>query len=185
MSGFEASKRTGGSGSEGMVQPFAVNPGHASLLAPGDAVFVIGNANADGLAEVDAGNATTANSGVIVSVDFQLAGENLTETGLPAATAGTIKVNTDKHQTYEIESDATLVAGDVNLNCGINTTAATKSGGLTVSNMTLDAATKATTVTLPYRIVKLLPGKTSGVLGDRALVRPNATTEFAGAVGIS
>lgn len=185
MSGFLAVKRQGSSGSEGMVQTFAVDAAHATLLAPGDAIVITGDGDASGVSEIDTGNATTANTGTIISVDFQLAGEALTETGLPATTAGTVKVNQDPLQTYEIESDATLVAANVGLNVGINVTTATKSGGLTISNMTVDAATVATTITLPYRIVGLLDGITSGVLGDRALVRPNATTQSTGAAGIA
>jgi hypothetical protein len=184
MSGFTAIKKQGATGTEGMVQTFSVDAAHSTLLAPGDAVVITGTADADGVAEVDTGNATTANTGVITSVDFQLAGESLTETGLPASTAGSVKVNMDPLQDFEIESDATLVVANVGLNAGINVTTATKSGGLTVSNMTLDAATVATTQTLPYRIVALKEGITSGVLGDRALVRPNATTVTDGAAGV-
>ena len=185
MSGFTAVKKSGASETAGMLQTFSVAAAHATLLAPGDAIVITGDGDANGVSEVDTGNATTANTGVIVSVDFSLAGENLTETGLLASTAGTVKVNQDPSQLYEIESDATLVAANVGLNVSINVTTATKSGGLTVSNMTVDAATVATTITLPYRIVALLEGITSGVLGDRVLVRPNATTQSTGSLGIA
>ena len=184
MSGFTAIKKQGATGTEGMMQTYSVAVGHSTLLAPGDAVDLTGTADAtSGVAQVDTGNATAANLGVIESVDFQLAGESLTETGLLASTLGTVKVNTDPFQLYEIESDATLVVANVGLNVGINVTTATKSGGLTVSNMTLDAATVATTVTLPYRIIALKDGITSGVLGDRAVVRPNANAFTSGTVG--
>ena len=185
MSGFEASNLQGAGGTEGMVQTFAVDAAHATLLAPNDVVLITGDGDASGVSEVDTGVATTANTGIIASVDFQLEGESLTETGLPASTAGTVKVNLDPQQLYEVESDATLTVANVGLNVGINTTTATKNGSLTVSNMTVDAATVATTQTLPFRIVALLNGLTSGTLGDRALVRPNATTQSDGAAGIA
>ena len=185
MAGFLAVKKQGAGGTDGMVQTFAVDAAHSTLLAAGDAVVITGNGDANGVSEVDTGNAATLNTGVITSVDFTLAGESLTETGLPAGTAGTVKVNTDPLQNFEIETDATLVVANVGLNAAINVTTATKSGGLTISNMTLDTATVNTTITLPYRIVALLEGITTGVLGDRALVRPNATTQSTGAVGIS
>ena len=186
MSGFESIKKQGGSETAGMVQTFPVDAGHTTLLAKGDAVVVTGDGDANGRSEVDTGNATTANTGVIESVDFTLAGESLSETGLLALTAGSVKVNMDPHQLYEIESDATLTLADVDLNIGINVTTATKSGGLTLSNMTLDpGGGVTTTITLPYRIVALLEGKTSGVLGDRAVVRPNATTQSDGALGVT
>lgn len=188
MSGFTAVKNQGNSGSEGNVQTYAVAVIHSTLLAPGDAVVLTGTANPDsGIAGVDTGNTVTANTGVIVSVDFQLEGENLTETGLPASTAGTMKVDVDPLQLYEIETDATLSITDVGSGVGINVTTATKSGGLTVSNMTLDSATAATGAgsnLLPYTIIALRPGATSEVLGDRALVRPNASTYKPGALGV-
>lgn len=185
MSGFEARNKSGASETAGMVQTFAVDAAHSTLLAPGDAIVITGDGDANGVSEVDTGNTATANTGVIISVDFALAGESLTETGLLATTAGTVKINQDPSQLYEIESDATLTVADVGLNVGINVTTATKSGGLTVSNMTVDAATAAVTITLPYRIVALLTGITSDVLGDRVLVRPNASTQSDGALGIA
>ena len=185
MGGFTAIKKQGASETAGMVQTYYVSSAHATLLAPGDAVVITGTSNtATGMANVNTGNATTANTGVLISVDPIISGENLSETGLPASQFGTVKVNVDPMQNFEIESNATLAAADVGLNIGIAATAATKQGGLTVSNMILDGATKAATQTLPYRIVALLPGKTSGVLGDRALVRPNATTITDGAAGV-
>jgi len=185
MTGFIAVKKQGAGETSGMVQTFSVDATHATLLAPGDAIVITGIGDANGVSEIDTGNATTANTGVITSADFSLEGENLTETGVPATTAGTVQVNTDPLQNYEIESDATLAATDVGLNIGINVTTATKSGGLTVSNMTADAGTAAVTQTLPYRIVALLNGVTSGILGDRVLLRPNATTQADGAAGIA
>ena len=185
MAGFKYRKSQAGGGTTGDVVTFGVAAAHATLLAPGDVVVITGDANATtGVQEVDTGNATTLNTGVIESVDFTLSGETLTETGLPASTAGTVKVRVDQYALYEVDCDATLVVANAGLNCGINVTTATKSGGLTVSNMTLDAATVAVTQTLPFRIVALLEDD-DGVLGNRALVRPNATTASDGAVGIA
>ncbi len=189
MGGFTYARKQGAGGSEGMVQTFAVDAAHATLLAPGDAVVITGDGSVTGVSEVNTGNATTANTGVIVSVAPQIAGENLTETGLPALTAGNVQVQLDPQALYEIEADATLVVADVGLNAAVVATTATKVGGLTVSNMVLDksgaGAVPAVTITLPYRIVALLEGIDTGVLGDRALVRPNATTQSDGALGIA
>jgi hypothetical protein len=183
MSGFTVTNKQGSTGSEGNVQTFAVAATHSTLLAPGDAVVLTGTSNVDGVPEVDTAPAATAGTGVIAFVDFILAGENLTETGLPALTAGTVKVDIDPLRTYEVDSDATLAAVDVGLNIGINATTATKSGGLTISNMNIDDATKAVTQTLPWRIIALLEDD-AGVLGNRAMVRPNATTQSDGSAGI-
>jgi len=184
MAGFKYRKSQGGGGTTGNVFTFAVDAGHVTLLAPGDAVLITGDGDANGVSEVDTGAATTANTGIIESVDLTLAGEALTETGLLALTAGTVKVRVDQFALYEIDADATYNAASVGLNTGINITTATKSGGLTVSNMTADFATVATTVTLPFRVVALLEDA-AGVLGNRVLVRPNATTASTGAPGIS
>lgn len=184
MAGFLYANKQGVSGTEGVVQTFAVDVLHSTLLAPGDAVVITGEGSVLGVSEVDTGNATTANTGVITSVSPQIAGENLTETGLPALTAGNVQVQLDPQALYEIEADATVAAASVGLNVGINVTTATKQGGLTVSNMTVDTATALATQTLPYRIVALLPGVDTGVLGDRVLVRPNATTQSDGAAGV-
>jgi hypothetical protein len=183
MAGFKYRKSQGGGGTTGVVETFAVDAAHATLLAPGDAVVITGDGSSTGVSEVDTGNATTANTGVIESVDPNISGEALSEIGLLASTAGTVKVRIDQYALYEIDADATYDVASVGLNTSINVTTATKSGGLTISNMTADFATVATTITLPYRVVALLEDE-NGVLGNRVLVRPNATTADAGAVGI-
>lgn len=184
MAGFKYSKTQSGGGTTGIVTTFAVDAAHATRLAVGDVVIITGDADANGVSEVDTGAATTANTGVIEAVDFILAGESLNNVGLPASTAGTVKVRVDQNALYEVDSDATLAAASVGLNVGINATAASLTGGLAVSNMNIDAATAATTQTLPFRIVALLEDS-AGVLGNRALVRPNATTASDGAAGIA
>ena len=183
MAGFKYSKSQAGGGTTGIVSTFAVDAAHSTLLSPGDVVVLTGTSNATGISEVDTGNATTKNTGIIESVDFGIAGETLTETGLPALTAGTLKVRVDQFALYEADADATVSAAQVGLNVGINVTTATKSGGLTVSNMNVDTATAAGTQTLPFRIVALLEDS-AGVLGNRVLVRVNATTSSDGAVGV-
>jgi hypothetical protein len=185
MAGFKYRKSQAGGGTTGNVSTFGVAAAHITLLAPGDAVQITGDGDAaTGISLVDTGNAATLNTGVIESVDIQLAGESLTETGLPALTGGTVKVRVDQYALYEIDADATYNAASVGMNTAINITTATKSGGLTVSNMTADFATVAVTAALPYRVVALLEDA-DGVLGNRVLLRPNATTATAGAVGIA
>jgi len=184
MAGFKYRKSQASGGTTGNVFTFAVDAAHATPLAPGDAVVITGDGDVNGVSLVDTGNASTANTGTIISVDLQLAGEALTETGLPALTAGTVKVLVDQFALYEIDTDATYTAPAVGLNTGINTTTATKSGSLTVSNMTADFETVGTIQTLPYRVVALLEDE-NGVLGNRVLLRPNATTASDGAAGIS
>ncbi len=183
MAGFTYVNRDGSAQTAGVVKTYAVNASHSTLLAPGDAVVIQGNANAEGISEVDTGNTTTANTGIVVAFEVEYEGENLTETGLPANKAGKARVAIDQNGLFSVPASATVTAAQVGQNAGIQNTAATKTGGLTVSNMQIDTATIATTSTLPYRIVGLLEGD-SGTLGDRVLVRFNASTSQPGATGV-
>jgi hypothetical protein len=168
----------------GKVKTFHVDAGHTGVLGPGDIVRITGQSNAAGLNEVDTGVADTANTGVIAGVTPSYAGEALSRTHLPASTAGTVTVNVDAFALYDVPvSNGPLVAANVGLNCPAVVTAGTVSGGIFTSNMGANATGVATTATLPLQIVGLLRDE-DGVLGNRALVRLNATTSKPGATGI-
>lgn len=168
----------------GRVKTYGVDAGHATRLAIGDVVSVTSTAAADGTPQVDAATAGADVTGVIVAIDPNFATEAFTDMGLPASTAGTVKVNTDPRAYYEVDvENGPLVVASTNLNANIVANAATQSGGLTISNMTLNATGAATTATLQFRIEKLLVGS-DGVLGSRALVQLNESTNIAGATGV-
>lgn len=160
----------------------------ARPVAIGDCVVITGSSSAttgEPIASTTAAGANvSALTGVVVGIQPQLSTETLNTNGLAASTAGRLLVVDNPFSLFEVESDATLAAADVGLNCAYNAADATVSGALVTSGYTLDAATKATTATLPFQIVALLPGKTSGTLGDRALVRINASTVRPGATGV-
>lgn len=183
MAGFTYVNRGGTAQTAGVVKTFAVDAGHSTLLAPGDAVVITGQSDSEGVQQVDTGNTTTANTGVVVAFEVEYEGENLTETGLPAGKAGDARVVIDENGLFEVNASATVTAAQVGLNAGILNTAATKTGGLTTSNMQIDQSTIAGTSTLPYRIEGLLVGD-SGTLGDKVLVSFNATTSRPGAAGV-
>lgn len=184
MAGFQVSRIQSGADTTGKIFPYDVAAAHTTILAPGDAVDLTGTSTAGtGVALVDAASTTGQFLGIIASVDIKYEGENLSDTGLPALTAGSIKVNIDPDMLYEVDvANGPLLVTEVGLNANMVVTAATKTGGLTNSNMTLNATGVATTVTLPWRIVQLLEDD-AGTLGERALVRPNTTTLAAGTVG--
>jgi len=182
MAGFNYVKSQTGGGTTGHVFTYAVDAAHATLLAPGDAVVITGDGDAFGVSEVDTGNTATANTGVLESVKVNP--NTLNQTGLAASTLGEVRVRIDQFALYEIDADATYNAASVGLNTGINVTTATSTGTVAISNMTADFATVATTQTLPYRVVALLED-TAGVLGNRVLLRPNASTASDGAAGIA
>lgn len=164
----------GMSENSGKVRTVAVAAAHATLIAPGDIVRFTGTSRAaDGVAEVDVVTATGQQvAGVVTAVDYQLAGENLSFTGLAAGVAGNLQIQTSPDLLFTVPTTATLLAADVGLNADANFAVATRSGVLDISNVILNSASKATTATLQFRIEGLLPDA-AGVLGNVALVRIN------------
>jgi len=174
-----------GYGPDGKLQRYDVAASHTTRLAIGDVVTINGTATAaTGVAQVDAATAAQAVTGVISGIVPGFATENLTDTGLAALTAGSVLVQIDPRAEYEVDvANGPLLVADVGLNADFVPTAATNTAGYTQSNMVLNATGVATTVGLPFRIVRLLVGA-DGVLGSRALVRINSSTMIAGAVGV-
>lgn len=157
----------------GKVRLVAVASSHATLIAPGDIVRYTGTARADGVAEVDVVTATGQQvAGVVSGINFNVAGENFSYTGLAASAAGELFIHTSPDLLYTVPTTATLAVADVGLNADADFVAATRSGVLDTSNVKLASASKAATATLQFRIEALLPDA-AGVLGNVALVRIN------------
>lgn len=185
MAGFNLDLSQGSSDHNGKLETFSVAAAHTTILAPGDVVNLTGTADADGIAGAGAASQGKAITGVIAGIEPVFAGENLTETGLPALVAGKIRCHVDPDLNFIVQCSAPLVANDVGLNADAAVTAATKSGGLTISNMKLDSSTKAVTATLQFRIMGLAPDPTTGlVTGNHARVRINNSTLRAGTAGV-
>lgn len=190
--GFKLSRTQSQGDVTGKQFSYHVDSAHASILAPGDAMRITGTAFTEGTPEIDATAAGTTDvgqslTGILFSVDPTFEGEALSDTGLPATTAGTVKVNVDPHALYEVDvTNGPLLVTQVGLNANLIADAATKTGGLSISNMTLDngsVTAPATTQTLPFRIVALSEDE-DGVLGNVALVRINNSTLSDGAAGV-
>ena len=166
----------------GKVETYAVDATHATLLAVGDLVVETGNLDAaTGISEVDAASAGGLITGVIVGIDFNMS--NLEQKGLPASTAGTVKVAVDKDMLLEAETSAgTFALTDVGGNLPIVATAATESGSLVNSNMTVDATGAAGSATDQIRVVGV---KNSGSItypapaGTTLICRINESTSDA------
>ncbi len=158
----------------------------APKIAVGDVVVINGTASSTGIPQVVSIAADTATkiTGVVCGFLPDYANESLSANGIPASTLATLYVCDDPRALFEVECSATLAVTDVGNNAAITYTATTSSGNNYTSNLTLKSTDLATTATYPLQIVKLLPGITSGVLGDRALVRLNATTIMPGATGV-
>lgn len=184
MSGFNLDRSQSDADTCGKLFSYGVDAAHATILAIGDVVVLTGTGAADGTAEVDAAAAGAPLTGIIAGFDPIYEGEQLSDTGLPATTGGTAHCHVAQYNMYVADvSNGPLLVADIGLNADIVATAATKTGGLTTSNMTINASTKAATQTLQFRIVALKEDS-AGVLGNRALVRVNATTTSDGAAGV-
>lgn len=186
--GFRPVNDLSGNSYTGKVQTFAVDATHSTLLAVGDLVTETGNIDAaTGLSEVDASSAGTGNliTGVIVSIDTNFS--DLEQRGLPASTAGKVKVACDPNMILEAEtSGGTLALTDVGGNLPAVVTAATATGGLVNSNMTVNATGNAASTTEQIRVVGV---KDSGditypaPIGTTIYCRINEST-VGGAVGV-
>jgi hypothetical protein len=156
----------------------------SGVLGPGDAVLITGTATTAGVPTVDVATANSAFTGVIASVSPVFAGEALSQTWVAASGTNNLLVNVDPFALYEADvANGPLAVTDVGLNVPLVATVGTVSGSLFTSNMTVNATGAAITATLPFRVVRLLEDS-AGVLGNRALVRANATTSNIGATGI-
>ena len=175
MKGFRPIQDISGGTYTGKVQTFAVAAAHASLLAVGDLVRITGTARAiDGMAEVDAATAAQTLTGPIVGIDFDMS--NLEQKGLIAGKAGTVKVATDPMILMEATASTTVALADVGANADIVATAATQSGGLVNSNMTVNTTSPAA-ATAQIRIEGLKDGDTSS--GATIFCRINESTSSA------
>lgn len=186
--GFRPIQDVSGSSYTGKVQTFAVDATHASILVSGDLVVETGNVDAaTGLSEVDAITAGTGNliTGVIVGVSPNIS--NLETTWLPASTAGFVQVASDPNLLLEAEtSGGTFALTDVGGNLPVVITAATATGGLVNSNMTINAAGNASSSTEQVRIVSVKDSADltyPAAAGTTLVCRINEST-INGAVGV-
>ena len=184
--GFRPIQDLSGQGYTGKVQTFAVDATHSTLLSVGDLVIETGNLDAaTGVSEVDAITAAGLITGVIVAIDYNIS--NLEQSGLPASTAGTVKVAVDPNMLLEAETlGGTLALTDVGGNLDVTVTAATATGGLVNSNMVVNSSGNASSGTAQVRIVGV---KDSGDItypapvGTTVICRINEST-ISGAVGV-
>lgn len=186
MAGFILDLSQSSADHSGKLETFSVNATHSTILAPGDVIRLTGTSDAaTGVASADATAQGVAITGVIAGIEPLFIGENLTETGLPALTAGEVRCHVDPNLNFIVPvTGGNLAITDVGLNADANVTAASKSGGLTISNMALDSTTKAITATLQFRIMGIAPNAAGAFDGSFARVRINNSTMRAGTAGV-
>ena len=186
--GFRPFQDFSGHPYSGKTQTFDVLSSHSTLLAVGDLVARQSTSNnLTGRAYVDAGVAGSALTGPIVAIglsSFQLS--DLDQKGLPASTAGQVIVAVGDDLLMEAEfSNGSIAVTDVGLNFDIVATAATSSGNLVNSNMTVNATgggTGTAQVRLMALPVDLFTGAVDLGAGITGIFRIVESTEY-GATG--
>ena len=186
MAGFILDLSQSSADHDGKLETFTVDAAHTTILAPGDVIVLTGTADAaTGVAGADAVAQGEALTGVIAGIEPLFEGENLTETGIPALSAGQIRCHIDPNLNFIVPvTGGTIAITDVGQNADASVTAASKSGGLTISNMTLDSVTIAGTATLQFRIMGIAPNESGAFDGTFARVRINNSTMRAGTAGV-
>lgn len=168
INGFRPVKHTTGAPYNGQCNMYAVLSSDSTALFIGDPVKLDGSASAEGVASVTKAGATDQTLGVIVGIVpaklDPLTGKMTTgSTSLDtpqyraASTAALVMVCDADDVIYEVEqctgSNAayTFLVADVGLNTGHTTVAGSTTTG--ASAAALDMASKATTATLPWKLV--------------------------------
>jgi len=183
MAGFNARRIQSDGDYTGKLETYAVISASQNL-APGDVLVISGTADTTGRADVDVAGTTGAITGVVAGFTPQFVGENFSGTGLASGSSTDVQLHIDPNTLFDVDvANGPLVVANVGLNANIVVAAASNPDGVTVSNHTLNATGVATTATFPFRIVALLEDS-AGVLGNRAVVRINAST-VGGTLGIA
>lgn len=163
----------------GTVDMFYVPASDGTALYIGDPVLIAGSADAAGVASV----ARAAAAGAITGVVVGFADSASMELGYRAAsTAAYVLVAHGQDTLFEIQEDAVggaIAAADIGLNADIIVAAG--SAYTKRSGVMLDTSTKATTATLPLKIVGLAQRPDNEMSANaKVLVRLNNTTETPG-----
>lgn len=152
-SGYRPVKHLDGSAWNGQLETFAVLASDATALYAGDLVKLSGAADANGVPAITRCTANTdAPIGVVTGFAPDITNLNNPGAYRAASTARMALVCVDPTVVYEVQASGTYgVATDSGLNSGSTYTAGSATTG--VSGMQLDLATKATTATLPLKII--------------------------------
>jgi hypothetical protein len=167
VNGFRPVKHVTGAPYNGGANIYFVPASDGTALYVGDPVVLAGDASVTGIATVTKAAASATCLGVVVGVinakqdpvtGALTTGSIALDTPVyrAASTAQFVLVEDSADVVYEVEgttggSTYTYLSADVGLNAGFNLGAGSTSTG--VSGSSLDLATKATTATLPWKIL--------------------------------
>ena len=140
-------------GSEnGNLETFAVLASDGTALFTGDVVKSAGTADANGVQAVTRATANTdLPVGVIAGFLPDYSNLNSPAQYRAASTARSVFLVIDPAAVFEVQANAATAVADIGLNVGLAYTAGSTTTGQ--SGMQADMATKATTATLPLKIV--------------------------------
>ena len=168
INGFRPVKHVTGAPYNGQANMYAVLASDGTALFVGDPVKLDGSASAGGVASITKAGATDQTLGVVVGfvplkIDPVTGAMTTGSTSLdtpqyrPASTAMYAMVCDADDVVYEVEQTTgsnasyTFLVADVGLNTGHTTVAGSTTTG--ASGAALDMASKATTATLPWKIL--------------------------------
>ena len=176
INGFRPVKYLDGKAYTGQANVYFVPSGNSDVIMVGDVVKLAGDSRAPtGVQTVarHAGGATEAAVGVVVGILFSGVGDAqnvppVTDLNTPvyrrASTDRYLLVADDPNTVFEAQtSGATFAAADVGQNCEPDVSAGSTTSG--ASGMTIDLSTKATTATLPLKVVGF-PYRPDNSIGD-------------------
>jgi hypothetical protein len=172
----------------GGIETFSVPASDATALYVGDPVVKAGSADANGVATVTqaaaAGAGTSLISGIVVG--FGPAADGTVPKYRAASTAATVLVCTDPSMMFEVQEDAVggaLAAADVGLNADIIVAAGSSTTGR--SGVQLDTSTKATTATLPLKIMGFVQRPDNAIGANaKVLVKINTHSDANAVAGV-
>lgn len=176
INGFRPVKFLDGKPYTGQANVYFVPSANSDVIMVGDVVKLAGDSRSPTGAQTvarHAGGATEAAVGVVVGILYTGVGDTqnvppVTDLNTPtyrrASTDRYLLVADDPNTVFEAQtSGATFAAADVGLNANAAVTAGNTSSG--ASGMTIDLSAKATTATLPLKLVGF-PYRPDNNIGD-------------------
>lgn len=150
--GLRPTKHLSGAAFNGQTEAFSFLTSDSTAAGVGDLVKFGGTADANGVAQVIR-NTSDSDLPVGVVVGFIPDYSNLNNPSAyrVASTARTAFVVVDPTVVYEIQADSAAAIADIGLNVGLTYTAPSSTTGL--SGLVAKMSTKATTSTLPLKII--------------------------------
>jgi hypothetical protein len=180
VNGFNPVRSMVGGANEGQINKYFIPSGDGTAVFVGDAVKADATGDTAAAGGLALGvqsviQAAASNAVIGVVVGFAVDPTNLNTPQYRAASTGRYVLVADStDQIFEVQtSNGTLGVADVGLNADFAVAAGSTTTG--ASGMTLDVGTKATTATLPLRIVGFVqrPDNDNTAASSKVLVRFN------------